>query len=246
VDDKAVSTVEAEMEKFGEDADSAGPAAPPGGKLSRGQMVAGQFTDGAWHRVRVEGINNDGTYTVFFLDYGNSDVLDLSSLRALPRDLTAIPPLAHECFLAGLKAPGLKSDYCDDAAMALNELIFDKPLLAKVELKDTANKLHVTLFVSSNPDSINAKLLRDGHVRISSRPNPRLNKVVEALREHELQAKKARRGIWEYGVVSDEEESAAQDQADRSKRAPQNNAKQNAKKDAKSDHKTPAAPATKK
>jgi len=45
--------------------------------------------DGVWYKARIDAILQNGLYFVFFLEYGNTDTVPITSLRALP---TPPPP----------------------------------------------------------------------------------------------------------------------------------------------------------
>ena len=154
--------------------------------------------------MRVEGGSGDG-YRVFFLDYGNHDMLGGDKLRPLPAELAKIPALAHHGTLAAISAPK-SEEYRENAALAFNDMVWGQELLAKVELVDFNKVLHLTLHHQSSPVSINKQLLRDGYARVAARPAGKLRELVGELREHEEFAKQNHYNVWEYGDVSDEEE----------------------------------------
>jgi len=205
LDDESVNFVEDRMRTFGEeetDEFSAPDHLPP-----KGSTCAGLFADGSWYRVRIEGSTAQGQWRAFFLDYGNRELLELSALRVLDDDLVRIPPLAHAGTLSAIKGPGEASDYYDNAGLAFSNLTWDKELKGHIDLVE-GGKLHFTLFDEDDEStSINQKLLLAGWVRVAKRPPRRLVKLADQLREVEDQAKQAHRGIWEYGDVSDEEET---------------------------------------
>ena len=200
VGDKGVEFVESKLREFGESVgDEANEYRP-----QSGAVCAGQFNDGNWYRVRVEGAFGD-SYRVFFLDYGNHDMLGGDKLRPLPAELAKIPALAHHGTLAAISAPK-GEEYRESAALAFNDLVWGQELLAKVELVDFNKVLHLTLHHESSPVSINKQLLRDGNARVAARPAGKLRELVGELREHEDFAKQNHYNVWEYGDVSDEEE----------------------------------------
>ncbi|KAK7107702.1 RING finger protein 17-like isoform X2 [Littorina saxatilis] len=73
-----------------------------------GCMVLAQYSaDKAWYRVRVTTViepkedEEDGKlmYEVFFIDYGNSDVVPLEKLRKMKKKFEHQPPFGYECSL---------------------------------------------------------------------------------------------------------------------------------------------------
>lgn len=78
---------------------------PPQPELRVGQYCLGQFSlDNQWYRAYVERVNaKDGTFDVFFLDYGNRERLPGSRVRVMDAALAAVPPQAHQATLAYVK-----------------------------------------------------------------------------------------------------------------------------------------------
>jgi staphylococcal nuclease domain-containing protein 1 len=206
VGDKNVETVEEKMADFSNEP----PAAPEDWKPSRGEICAGLFPcDNAWYRVRNESQTAKGDFRVYFVDYGNHDQLELASLRPLPEDLKAIRPCAKACVLAGIKGPKAGSDYFEDSIQLMSELVWDKEVTAKVECQGrTDHKFHLTLWVDKEEDdtSVNRTLLQQGWGRVVGRPEYKLKGYCRELQEDEDAAKLARKNIWEYGDVSDEDD----------------------------------------
>ena len=95
----------------------------------RGSTVAARFAgDDAWYRAVVveqaKGVDADGVALVHFGDFGNSERVPATRLRAIDPSLAfhAVPPLAKLCALSGVKAPSPGADYAGDAARALGDL----------------------------------------------------------------------------------------------------------------------------
>lgn len=108
-------------------------------------------------------------YEVFYVDYGNQEVVALSKLRPLDGSVSAAPGLAQLCSLAYLKVPELDEEFGVDAAEYLSSSICNKTFTASVEDKDvsggkvksqgTGPRLIVTLKDSESSSSVNADLL---------------------------------------------------------------------------------------
>lgn len=207
VGDKRIEEVAKRMKAF-VPAETAEPFKP-----SRNTVCAGLFPeDKSWYRVRVDNISKGAEgkadFSVQFIDFGNCTVLSEGSLFALPEDLAKIPQVARPCTFAALKAPLATSEYTEPACTYLHELTYDQPLIAKVELADNNNLLHVTLTTKDADGatvSINNEMLSRGWVRINQRPHRRLTHLTEDLEKHEEAARLDHRNIWEYGDVSDGE-----------------------------------------
>jgi len=182
------------------------PAPPTEPFLPRsGTLCAALFTDDNWYRVKVEHHDKKtDEFTVFFIDFGNHDMLLSEHLRALPTDLAKTPAQAYPCMLAGVATPRNK-EYADNAHDALSDLVYGRVLLGKVEYIDRSRRLHVTLISEEQPISVNATIIRDGYSRVVDRPDRRILKLVDELKKEQEHALNNHYNIWEYGDVSDEE-----------------------------------------
>jgi hypothetical protein len=167
-------------------------------------IVAGLFSDGAWHRVRCDGKDPlSGEMRVFFLDYGNADLLPLANLRPLPAELSKIPGLSKPAVLAGLKAPTEGTEYADPAMDAFHAMVWDRELTARIEAHDMDRVMQLVV-LSDEPDAstVNQQLLRSGWARVQSKPLRSLRKLCEEYMADEEDAKNNHLAQWEYGDVS--------------------------------------------
>lgn len=61
--------------------------------IMKGTLCAALFSaDNQWYRVRVVGSQGRGDVKVDFIDYGNQEVVNESTLRKLPAHLLAYEP----------------------------------------------------------------------------------------------------------------------------------------------------------
>lgn len=209
-DDPNAKLVQELMEQFNESVPESKPE-----NISKGDVLAGLYSDDVWYRVRADGANAAGQMRVYFIDYGNHDILEVENLRELPEETKSISGLARPAFLAGLKAPTKNSEHFEGAAVTFNDYAFDRVLHAKTECVDKSNKVHLTLTDPEHKElTINSVLLRDGWCRVQEKPEWKLKSLVEELKKDEEIAKKARLNIWEYGDVSDEEEEESNNRFD--------------------------------
>nr|GMC75257.1 staphylococcal nuclease domain-containing protein 1-like [Ipomoea batatas] len=195
----------------------------------KGDIVLAQFSaDNSWNRAMivnaprgaVESLNDK--FEVFYIDYGNQEVVPYSQLRPADASVSSASGLAQLCSLAFIKVPGLEDDYGQDAAIHLSELVLNAPkeFKAVIEEKDTSGGkvkgqgtgtvFMVTLVDPEADVSINAMLLKDGLARLEKRRRWIPKESLEELEKAHKEAREKRRGMWEYGDVdSDDEESAA-------------------------------------
>lgn len=102
-DNAALTSINEKMAAFAANL----PAQPADFHVKRGQILAGQFTDDKWYRVRVETIQKEAAedktttlrFRVFFVDFGNYDLVEMQHLRSLPEDLVKLPGQARFCSL---------------------------------------------------------------------------------------------------------------------------------------------------
>jgi staphylococcal nuclease domain-containing protein 1 len=170
-----------------------------------GDLVSAQFTaDDQWYRAQVKSINQ-GIYSVFYVDYGNTDELDLSRIRGLEEQFCALPPQAHETYLAFVETPSLDEEFGQAAAFLLRDLAMGKPVPANIEYRD-GKKLFVSLGNEQRKDLVNAAILRAGLGRISPGLTAHGNPYIVALQEEEIQARREHLNLWQHGDYYAEDE----------------------------------------
>lgn len=171
-----------------------------------GAYCCAKFTaDDMWYRAKITARSGAGDYTVFFLDYGNSDVVQSDRLHALEPTLgpKEMSPQALECKLAYLIAlPPTDGGDGEEAAHALSGLGWGKSVMARVEERQ-GDLLHVSL--TSGGESINEALLEQGLVRLGKTVPRRAAALLTKLREKEDAARKGRHGMWRYGDIDEDE-----------------------------------------
>jgi len=84
---------------------TANPPQPGAYTPKRGEMCAAKYgEDDQWYRARVEKISGSKA-SVFYVDYGNREVVDVSRCAALPSSFAADKPYAYEYALACVQLP---------------------------------------------------------------------------------------------------------------------------------------------
>ncbi|KAJ7569603.1 hypothetical protein O6H91_01G085700 [Diphasiastrum complanatum] len=202
---------------------------PPGSFLpKKGDFVIAQYSaDDTWNRALVVSAPRQpitagkAEYEVFYLDYGNQEIIPLSKLRPLDVSVgAAVQGLAQLCSLAYIKVPELEEDFGVEAAELLSaSTIGDKKIMMKVEDKDlsggkvkgqgTGTRLVVTLVDVETTRSINATLVEAGLARIEKKgkwDTKEKQTALENLADFQETARKARLNIWQYGDVESDDE----------------------------------------
>jgi staphylococcal nuclease domain-containing protein 1 len=185
-----------------------------------GDYVAAQFTeDGEWYRARIR--SNDRAAKVaevVYIDYGNSEKQPWSKLRPLsqPQFTTQkLKPQAIDTQLSFVQLPA-SPDYLSDAINYLYEITDGKRLVGCFDYVDAKEGIsYVTIFdpkaegADKATESVNRKIVLDGHALVARKlkaweRSKVFEPILKNLKEAETQAKDGRRGIWEYGDITED------------------------------------------
>lgn len=188
---------------------------PLSGPPKTGDLVAARFSeDGQWYRAKVRHNDHEKKQSeVLYFDYGNSEKLPWSELRPLSQpqfSTQKLRPQAADAVLSYLQFP-TQSDYLADAVNFIWQITGSKQLVANVDYTAPEGTLHVTLLdpkaSESLQHSLNADIVGEGLAMV-----PRKLKgweraatdVLSALKAKEEEAKKERKGMWEYGDLTED------------------------------------------
>ncbi|PHH65251.1 hypothetical protein CDD81_3110 [Ophiocordyceps australis] len=186
-----------------------------------GEFVSAKFSaDGQWYRARVRANDRSAKMAeVLYIDYGNSEKVAWSSLRPLDQAHFGTQKLKAQAVDASLSFVQLPTgaDYFDDAIGFIAELTESKRLVGSFDFVDSKeNVSYITLYdpKSNNElpgpnDSINKEVVASGYGMVAKKLKAwERSKVFEPylkhLREVESQAKQERRGMWEYGDITED------------------------------------------
>lgn len=185
-----------------------------------GDYVAAQFSqDGEWYRARIR--SNDRAAKVaevVYIDYGNSEKQPWSKLRPLNQPQFMVQRLKAQAIDTQLSFVQLPTspDYLGDAIHYLYELTDGKQLVASFDYVDSKEGVsYVTLYDGKpqaggdSSESINRSVVREGHALVARKlkaweRSKVFEPVLKSLKEAEAEAKEGRRGIWEYGDITED------------------------------------------
>lgn len=197
----------------------------------KGDIVLAQFSaDNSWNRAMIVNTPRGAVespkdqFEVFYIDYGNQEVVPYSHLRPIDPSVSAAPGLAQLCNLAYIKVPDVEEDFGQEAAEYLSEATLSsaKEFLAKVEERDasggkvkgqgTGPITSVNLVAVDAEISINAAMLQEGLARLEKRKrwgSKDKQLAFENLEKFQEEARTNRRGMWCYGDVQSDDEDTA-------------------------------------
>ena len=145
---------------------------PPTFSPNTNDYVAAQYSiDNSWYRGRIKKVNPDKTYTVLYVDYGNSETVPVGKLRPLDGkfSVTFLAPQAREGVLAYITVPSLDEEYGMDAYERIRELTEGKMLkgrlvLNKKQPQSTSTPLPLILVLGEDKSrtTVNQILVSEG------------------------------------------------------------------------------------
>ena len=180
-------------------------------------MAAKFSADGQWYRARVRSNDRAAKVSeVVYIDYGNSEQIPWSALRPLDQPQFTVQKLkgqAIDAVLSFIQLP-TSPDYFRDAIDFLAEATDGQKLVASFDFVDPKEGLsYITLFdekaSGSFTDSINKDVVVSGYAMVPKKLKAwergrASEEVLKKLREVEAEAKQERRGMWQYGDITED------------------------------------------
>ncbi|XP_040289937.1 serine/threonine-protein kinase 31 [Bufo bufo] len=149
------------------------------------EVYGGMFSaDKCWYRCKLLHVVSDEQCAVCYIDYGNSEVLDRSSIVELPEELQS-PPIAQKHRLWGLQLQSASD--IEQGLKFLSQLISDKQV--SVQQKAVYKDGTVVVQVSHNDLDIGEEVAKKGFAvrsRLISSPNSALGTVDAPAHEIKL------------------------------------------------------------
>lgn len=165
----------------------------------RGEFCIAKFVDGEWYRARVEKVESPAKVHVFYIDYGNREILPSTRLGALPPAFSTrvLPAQATEYAFAFIQVPQ-DEDARTDAVDSVVRDIQNTQCLLNVEHL-SASCPHVTLQFADSKGDVGLGLVKEGLVMVEVRKEKQFQKVITEYLNAQESAKSARLNLWRYG-----------------------------------------------
>ncbi|XP_033888738.1 staphylococcal nuclease domain-containing protein 1-like isoform X1 [Acipenser ruthenus] len=165
----------------------------------RGDYCISKFADGEWYRARVEKIESPAKVHVFYIDYGNRELVPSTRLGALPPafNIRTLSAQATEYGFAYIQVPQ-DEDARADVVDSIVRDIQNTQCLLNVEYMGGSCP-HVTLQFTDSKDDVGLGLVKQGMVMVDVRKEKHLQKVVKEYLIAQESAKAARLNLWRYG-----------------------------------------------
>ena len=94
----------------------------PISSVTAGTIVAAQYSeDESWYRAKVLSVNND-TVSVFFVDYGNGEVVTMEKIQPINDQFVSLPAQAIHCSISG----DTQRTYSSDLVATFIETIYEQ------------------------------------------------------------------------------------------------------------------------
>ncbi|XP_060102051.1 staphylococcal nuclease domain-containing protein 1 [Heteronotia binoei] len=165
----------------------------------RGDYCLAKFVDGEWYRARVEKAESPAKVHVFYIDYGNKEMLPSSRLAALPPAFStcALPAQATEYKFAFIQVPQDEEARADAVDSVVRD-IQNTQCLLNVEHPGPSCP-HVTLQFADSKGDVGLGLVKEGLVMVEPRKEKQFQKVITEYLNAQEAAKSARLNLWRYG-----------------------------------------------
>lgn len=129
-------------------------------------LCLAKFDDGLY-RGKVTG-KSGPKYKISFIDFGNSDVVDIKDMKMLPQALVSFKPEAIKCSLAYVQPADANEELAEEACEYFKSKAWEKKVTAEIKYVDRG--IHYVLINPAGKhmdrESINFLLLKKGLVRI--------------------------------------------------------------------------------
>uniref|UniRef100_A0A8C7ZLB9 Staphylococcal nuclease domain-containing protein 1 n=1 Tax=Oryzias sinensis TaxID=183150 RepID=A0A8C7ZLB9_9TELE len=144
----------------------------------RGDYCLAKFADGEWYRARVEKVESPAKVHVFYIDYGNREVVPSTRLAAMPPAFgtRTLPAQATEYTFAFIQVP-LDEDARADVVDCIVRDIQNTQCMMNIEYSG-ASCPHVSIQFGDTKEDVGLGLVKEGLVMVDVRKEKHLQKIV--------------------------------------------------------------------
>ena len=90
-----------------------------------GSYCAAPYSDGSWYRGRITAVNPTQGVSVHYIDYGNTDQVEVDTLRELAPEFCGMPAQALKCQLNNA-SPAASNQWSGDTTEKFQEFVLEK------------------------------------------------------------------------------------------------------------------------
>lgn len=167
----------------------------------------------------------EGLCTVSYVDFGNSETIPFTRIRALEHKFSTLKPQAIEARLAFTKLPDLEGDYGQESFSHLKYLTENRSLQCLFLGKGDGGTAEDVILIDSTDSSIGSvqeRMIRDGWAVVDKNTRKRYDAAVKeksrkmagiyafdlvsTLLDAQEEARKERLNIWRYGDYDDSDD----------------------------------------
>ena len=120
--------------------------------ISVGTFCIARYEDGGWYRAQVTGVQGE-SIDVFYIDYGDTATVPLSSIRSLKPEFSSLPAQAVKCCWKGYSS--------DQGPENFKDLIIEQEFSAQVTIVKSKNFYGVELIAKDGSSLISETLSKD-------------------------------------------------------------------------------------
>ncbi|XP_058791125.1 staphylococcal nuclease domain-containing protein 1 [Phymastichus coffea] len=170
----------------------------------KGDLAIAKFTvDNEWYRVKIEKVAGPNV-SVFYIDYGNREVLDVTRVAAVPAGFTADKPFATENILAIVTLPKDEDDKKTAMQILREDTLHGNTLLLNVEHRNVGAPI-ITLADPTTKEDIVKALVAEGYLLCYSGKDRKHKQLREEYRKAEKEAREKHLNIWQYGDITEDD-----------------------------------------
>uniref|UniRef100_A0A7N6B5J1 Tudor domain-containing protein 1 n=1 Tax=Anabas testudineus TaxID=64144 RepID=A0A7N6B5J1_ANATE len=123
-----------------------------------GTVCCAQFSeDKQWYRAKVLAYSSEKQVCVGYIDFGNSEEVDLGHLRPISTSLLVLPVQALRCGLAGVRP--IRESWSEDCLLALQRRVSNRILRIDIQGAHEGKALVAMIDEASDPQANVAELL---------------------------------------------------------------------------------------